>query len=36
MTKYPFHYINGQWVTAQSAASLPVHDSSTEEIMASA
>jgi acyl-CoA reductase-like NAD-dependent aldehyde dehydrogenase len=34
MTKYPFHYINGQWVTAQSAGSLPVHDSSTEEIMA--
>ena len=34
MTIYPSHYINGQWVTAQSAESLPVHDSSTEEIMA--
>ena len=34
MTIYPSHYINGQWVTAQSTESLPVHDSSTEEIMA--
>ena len=34
MTSYPSHYINGQWVKAQSAETLPVHDSSTEEIMA--
>lgn len=34
MTNYPSHYINGQWVTAQSKESLPVHDSSTEEVMA--
>ena len=34
MTSYPSHYINGQWVKAQSTESLPVHDSSTEEIMA--
>jgi acyl-CoA reductase-like NAD-dependent aldehyde dehydrogenase len=31
---YPSHYINGQWVTAQSNETLPVHDSSTEEVMA--
>ena len=31
---YPSHYINGQWVTAQSTDTLPVHDSSTEELMA--
>ena len=35
MINYPSHYINGQWATAQSADTLPVHDSSTEEIMAS-
>lgn len=34
MTVYPAHYINGQWVTAQSSEVLPVHDSSTEEVMA--
>ena len=34
MTSYPSHYINGRWVEAQSADKLPVHDSSTEEIMA--
>ncbi len=34
MTTYPSHYINGQWVTASSADTLPVHDSSTEEVMA--
>ncbi|MES2688335.1 MAG: aldehyde dehydrogenase family protein [Pseudomonadota bacterium] len=34
MTTYPSHYINGQWVTAQSKDTLPVHDSSTEEVMA--
>lgn len=31
---YPSHYINGQWVKAQSLERLPVHDSSTEELMA--
>jgi len=34
MTTYPSHYINGQWVKAQSAETLPVYDSSTEEVMA--
>ena len=34
MTSYPSHYINGQWVKAAAQATLPVHDSSTEEIMA--
>ncbi|MDO9359432.1 MAG: aldehyde dehydrogenase family protein [Polaromonas sp.] len=34
MTSYPSHYINGQWSAAQSSETLPVHDSSTEEIMA--
>ena len=33
-THYPSHYINGQWVKAQSTDTLPVHDSSTEEVMA--
>ena len=33
-THYPSHYINGQWVAAQSVDTLPVHDSSTEELMA--
>ena len=28
------HYINGNWVKAQSAETIPVHDSSTEELMA--
>ena len=28
------HYINGQWVKAQSAGTMPVYDSSTEELMA--
>ena len=31
---YPSHYINGQWVKAQSPETLPVYDSSTEEVMA--
>ena len=31
---YPFHYINGQWVRAASSDTLLVHDSSTEEVMA--
>ena len=34
MTAYPAHYINGHWVTAQSSETLPVHDSSTEAVMA--
>ncbi|GAB3484128.1 aldehyde dehydrogenase family protein [Polaromonas eurypsychrophila] len=34
MTTYASHYINGQWVTARSKETLPVHDSSTEEVMA--
>src|SRR5688572_664048 len=29
------HYINGAWVEAESRVSLPVHDSSTEEVFAS-
>ena len=33
-TIYPSHYINGQWVKAQSLEQLPVYDSSTEELMA--
>lgn len=32
--QYPAHYINGQWVKAASSDTLPVHDSSTEEVMA--
>jgi acyl-CoA reductase-like NAD-dependent aldehyde dehydrogenase len=28
------HYINGQWVKAESAETMPVHDSSTEQLMA--
>ncbi len=35
MTVYPAHYINGQWVEAQSPETLLVHDSSTEAVMAS-
>ncbi|MEO6017561.1 MAG: aldehyde dehydrogenase family protein [Polaromonas sp.] len=31
---YPAHYINGQWVKAESTDTLPVHDSSTETVMA--
>ena len=31
---YPSHYINGQWVKASSPETLPVHDSSTEALMA--
>ena len=31
---FPSHYINGQWVTAASSNTLLVHDSSTEEVMA--
>ena len=31
---YPSHYINGQWVVATSSETLPVHDSSTEDLMA--
>ena len=34
MTSYSSHYINGQWVKAQSALVFSVHDSSTEEVMA--
>ena len=34
MVAYPAHYINGQWLKAQSTETLPVHDSSTEEVMA--
>jgi acyl-CoA reductase-like NAD-dependent aldehyde dehydrogenase len=33
MTTYSSHYINGQWTKAQSSETLPVHDSSTEEVM---
>ena len=33
--QYPSHYINGRWVKAESIQTLPVHDSSTEEVMAS-
>lgn len=31
---YSSHYINGQWVKAESMETLPVHDSSTEDLMA--
>ncbi|MBX3587550.1 MAG: aldehyde dehydrogenase family protein [Ramlibacter sp.] len=34
MKTYPSHYINGQWVKAQSPDTFTVHDSSTEEVMA--
>ena len=34
MKTYPSHYINGQWVQAQSADTFQVHDASTEEVMA--
>ena len=34
MVVYPAHYINGQWLKAQSTETLQVHDSSTEEVMA--
>lgn len=34
MKNFSSHYINGRWVAAESAQSLPVHDSSTEECMA--
>lgn len=34
MTVYPAHYINGQWVKARSDETLPVHDASTEVLMA--
>lgn len=33
-TAFPSHYINGKWVQAASGQLLPVHDSSTEELMA--
>ena len=33
--QFPSHYINGRWVKAESIQTLPVHDSSTEEVMAS-
>lgn len=33
-TIYPSHYINGQWVKASGSETLPVHDSSTEALMA--
>ncbi len=32
--QYLSHYINGQWVRAEGIQTLPVHDSSTEEVMA--
>ena len=31
---FPSHYINGHWVRARSTDTLPVHDSSTEEVFA--
>jgi acyl-CoA reductase-like NAD-dependent aldehyde dehydrogenase len=31
---YPAHYISGQWVKASAIETLPVHDSSTEALMA--
>lgn len=34
MVVYPAHYINGQWRKAQAGETLSVHDSSTEEVMA--
>ncbi len=34
MKTYPSHYINGQWVKARSDETFSVHDSSTEEVMA--
>ena len=34
MQKYDSHYINGQWVKAQSTQVFEVHDSSTEEVFA--
>ena len=34
MQTFDSHYINGQWVAATSGKTLPVHDSSTEEVMA--
>ena len=33
-TVYPDHYINGHWTKAQSTDFLPVHDASTEAVMA--
>ena len=35
MKTYPAHYIAGQWVKAQSQETFLVHDSSTEDVMAS-
>ena len=34
MKTYNSHYINGQWVAAQSKQVFEVHDSSTEEVFA--
>ncbi len=34
MTAYPSHYVNGQWVPAQSTEVFEVHDASTEAVMA--
>jgi len=34
MKVYDSHYINGQWVKAQSSQTFPVHDSTTEEVIA--
>ena len=34
MKSYPSHYINGQWVEAQSAQTFAIHDSTTEEVFA--
>lgn len=31
---YPAHYINGQWLNSELTEALPVHDSSTELVMA--
>ena len=34
MKHYPSHYINGQWVKAQSDKVFEVHDSTTEDVFA--
>jgi len=34
MKVYHAHYINGQWVKAESQQTFAVHDSSTEEVIA--
>jgi betaine-aldehyde dehydrogenase len=35
MKVYDSHYINGQWVKASSGQTFAVHDSTTEEVIAS-